>query len=868
VDDRSHTFFDAPQDDGPGEIAPNARQDRALLSLSEAAAALGLGRAAIRDAIAADELLARHVDGGWLISVDDLLRFSRQKNLPLPLVPWERDSIHELSRSPTGGLPTPREALIGREAEVAALTMLLEDPAVRVVTLTGAGGIGKTRLALAVAEAMRGRLADGVIFIDLSAVMHVPDAVPAIAQALGLREMAGHNQIHQIVGFLQSREVLLIIDNVEQIIAAAPDIARIGRLADARMLVTSRAPLRVGGEREFPVPPLPLPGEHATPEDLLASDAGRLFVERAQAHDASFTVDARNAPLIAQVCARLDGLPLAIELAAARTRLLSPRQLRDRLASTLPLLTSGDRDAPPRHLTMRDAVAWSYDLLTPDEQRLFRQLAVFSGGFTLDAVEWIGSGEPDYAPEAAALDRLDALLNQSLVVREAGLDGEPRYRLLETIRAFGLEQMSAEEEAGFRDLHARYFSDLTQSLRPLVVTEAARTPLERLAEDDANVRAALNWLAESGASAEFGAMVAALSGYWLAYSLLAEADAWITRALAWREHLSLVDQARVLNARAIFSAFLGDFEEADRAFAEGLPLSRAAGNALDIAMSLTSRGAMLNVLARYSEAEGLLEEGRTFAAAVTDPAECAAIMGRALANLSVTARSQGDLARARSMSEAALACYQGFGFDLAETRTLMDLADIARFEGDLVTMVAHFQSCLTRTGERGDMRLVTDAMRGIAGACTEWGHLQTAVRLYGAAEALRERVGLGFWLPRDKELTESSVAQLREALGEPGFDAGLVEGRSLPMAHAIAIASAVTPAAGEVVSVQPDAPLFTRREQDVLRLLAAGHTDRDIAEALFIGQRTVSWHVGAILGKLGVKTRREAAARVLADGLI
>jgi non-specific serine/threonine protein kinase len=836
--------------------------------LSEAAAALGLGRAAIRDAIASGELLALQSDDGWLISVDDLLRFTRQKNLPLPLVPWERDGIHELPRTPSAGLPVPREALIGREAEVAALITLLEDPTVRVVTLTGAGGIGKTRLALAVAEAMRGNLADGAIFIDLSAVMHVPDAVPAIAQALGLRERAGQEQLHQIVGSLQSREVLVVIDNVEQIIAAAPQIAQIGRLADTKLLVTSRAPLRVSGEREFPVPPLPLAGEQATPEELLASDAGRLFVERAKAHDASFTVDARNAPLIAQVCARLDGLPLAIELAAARTRLLSPRQLRDRLASTLPLLTSGDRDAPPRHLTMRHAVAWSYDLLTPDEQRVFRQLAVFSGGFTLDAVEWIGSSGPDHASEAAPLDRLDALLNQSLVVREAGLDGEPRSRLLETIRAFGLEQMTAEEEATCRDLHARYFSHLTQELRPLVVTEAARTPLERLAADDANLRAALNWLEERGAAAEFGAMVAALSGYWLAYSLLAEADTWITRALAWREQLSLADQARLWNARAIFSGFLGDFAQADRAFAEGIPLSHAAGNALDIAMALTSCGAMHNILARYAEAESVLDEGRTVAAAVADPAERAAIMGRALANLSVTARSQGDLVRARAMSEAALASYQGFGFDLAETRTLMDLADTARFAGDLTTMVAHYQACLSQTGERGDMRLIADAMTGIAGACTEWGQLQTAVRLYGAAEAVRERVGLGFSLPRDKELTERSVAQLREALGRPGFDAGLAEGRSLPVANAIAIASAVAPAAGEVLSVQPEAPLFTRREQDVLRLLAAGHTDRDIAEALYIGQRTVSWHVSAILGKLGVKSRREAASRAVADGLI
>ncbi|MCA9862831.1 MAG: hypothetical protein KC432_07420 [Thermomicrobiales bacterium] len=868
MDDRSHTFFNAPQDDWPGEADANARQDRARLTLSEAAAALGLGRAAIRDAIAAGDLQALQADSGWLITVDDLLRFSRQRNLPLPLVPWEREGFQVQARGAASSLSVPREALIGRAAEVAAVVSLLDDPAVRLVTLTGPGGVGKTRLALAVAGAMRDRLAGGVIFIDLSAVLHVPDVIPAIAQALGLRELADQDQFGQIVSYLQSREVLLIVDNVEQVIAASPWLVQIGRLADITMLVTSRSPLRVSGEREFSVPPLPLAGAQATPEELLASDAGRLFVERARTHDAAFPVDERSAPLIAQVCARLDGLPLAIELAAARTRLLSPRQLRDRLASSLPLLTSGDRDAPPRHLTMHSAVAWSYDLLRPDEQRLFRQLAVFTGGFTLDAVEWIGSSNPRRTPEAATLDRLDALLNQSLIVREAGPDGEPRYRLLETIRAFGLGQLAGEEEVEFRDLHARYFGELTQALRPLVVTEAARAPLERLAADDANLRAALTWLARRDDPAEFGALVAALSGYWLAYSLLTEADMWIARALARRERIPALDQAHLWNARAIFSGFLGNFDQAGDAFAEGLPLSRAAGNPLDMAMMLTSMGAMHNVLTRYADAEEVLDEGRTIAAAVPDPAERAAIMGRALANLSVTARSQSDFARARAMSEAALACYRGFGFDLAETRTQMDLADTARFEGDLTTMVSHYQACLAQTGERGDMRLVADAMTGIASACTEWERLQTAARLFGAAEALRERVGVGFSLPRDRGPTERSVAQLQDALGEAGFVAGLGEGRALPITHAVAIALAVTPATEAVAAITPEAPLFTRRELDVLRLLAAGHTDRDIADALFIGHRTVSWHVGAILGKLGVKSRRAAAARAVEDGLI
>lgn len=869
VDEHSHKSWEKPHRDVVDAVDSIVTQGPVLLSITETAAALGLGQAAVRDAIASGELRVTQHDGVWQVAVDDVMSYARQQNLPLPLLPWERGGISTLPQALSMGLPTPREALIGRESDISDIISLLENSAVRVVTLTGPGGIGKTRLALAVAEAMQARLTDGAIFVDLSTVTRADDVVPAIAQAIGLREVAGQDQIRQIARFLRSREVLLVIDNVEQVIDAAPQIAQIVRLAETRILVTSRGALRVAGEREFPVPPLPLPGDNATPEELLASDAGHLFVERATAHDPNFLVDERSAPLIAQICARLDGLPLAIELAAARARVLSPRQLRDRLESTLPLLTSGDRDAPPRHLTMRDAVAWSYDLLSPDEQRLFRQLAVFAGGFTLDAAEWIGSSEPDHAPQAATLDRLDALLSQSLAVREAGLDGEPRFRLLETIRAFGLEQLAEDEEATFRDLHASYFSELIQALQPIVFTESARAPLERLAVDDANLRAALNWLAERGAPAEFGTMVAALTGYWLAYSFLAEADMWVARALGWREHLSPADQARVLIARAIFSSFRGDFEQALHAFEEGIPLSRAAGSSLDIAMALTSRGALLNVLARYTEAEAVLEEGRTFAAAVGDRAERAAIMGRALANLSVSARSQGDLARARALSEAALGCYQGFGFDLAETRTLMDLADIARFEGELTTMVSHYQACLARTGERGDMRVVADALIGIAGASTEWGQLQTAALLYGAADALRERVGLGFSLPLDQAMTESNLARLRDMLGEPVFAAGLAEGRGLPVARALAIASAVTPTAGEPQHVPTAAAsLLTRREQDVLRLLAAGQTDRDIAESLYIGQRTVSWHVSAILGKLNVKTRREAATRAVADGLV
>lgn len=863
----------------------------ATFSSSEAARALGLSPTTIRRAIASGELAASKQGANWRIRRNELLRYARLQNLPLPLAAQGRLVPLPAPMESAATLPHPGSTLIGRDTEVVRLTKLLADPAMSLVTLTGPGGIGKTRLALAAATAMQARLPDGAIFVDLSAVTRGEEMLLAIAQALGLRDVAGQERREQIAAFLRGKGLLLVLDNVEQISDAAPEIAQLPRLAGptgrgrgTTVLVTSRAPLRVRGEQEIPVPPLPLAGHDASPDELLASDAGRLFVERARAHDPAFTVDAQSAAQIAQICARLNGLPLAIELAAARVKLLPPQQIRDRLEQMLPLLTSGERDAPPRHLTMRNAIAWSYDLLTPAEQRLFRQLAIFAGGFTLDAIEVIGSwgdGERtmNFVPRSphhpiplsptSTLDHLDALLNQSMVGREVGSDGEPRFRLLETIRAYGLERLNTGEEANFRGLHARYFGELTQALRPVVVLESARAPLQRLAADDANLRAALTWLADSGSAAEFGAMVAALSGYWLAYSRLAEAEGWIEQAMARREQIPLPDRARLWIASAILTGFQGNTSQAELAYAAGIPLSRATGDPFDTAMALTTYGASRNQEGAYAAARTYLEEGRSVAATIADPRQRAAMLGRALANLSVTEREQGDFAAAKTLIEAALACYDGLGFDLAETRARMDLAGIAKDEGDLPTMVLHYQTCLTQTGEFGDMRVVYESLSGIASASTAWDQPRHAALLYGAAEAVRERVGLALSLPSDRASLARSLATLREALSEADFATSWDEGRSLPLAQAMAIAAAVSPSMAEPPLPPPAAALrLTRREQDVLRLLAAGETDRDIAVALFIGPRTVSWHVSAILGKLGVTTRREAASKAISDGLL
>jgi excisionase family DNA binding protein len=858
------------------------------LSTREAAIALGRNERIIRRAIARGELPAVKQGSAYRIAADDLLRYAargKPQSLPSP-----RGRLVAFPSVPHAvpSLPQPLSSFIGRAAEVATVVALLADPAVRLLTLTGPGGIGKTRLALAVAGAARDRFPDGVVFVPLAAVSRPELVVPAICQTLGLREIAGRDRRVQLHTYLRAKRLLLVIDNVEHLLDAAPEIAEIAaRAQGVTLLATSRAPLRVSGEREFPVAPLPLPpaGLPITATTLLASDAARLFIERAQAHDPGFRVTNDAAPLIAEICARLDGLPLAIELAAARAKVLPAPHLRERLERRLPLLTGGDRDAPHRHRTMRDAIAWSYDLLSPDEQRLFRHLAVFAGGFTVGPpVNFGGLGglgerardeEPAPSPHPpiplspSTLDLIASLIDQSLLVRELAPEGEPRFRMLETIREYGRDQLEGHEAEIVRAAHARYFLALAQALRPLTNTQASRAPLDRLAVDDANLSHALVWLDEQGPAADFVGLVVACWLYWYEMGRLREAEQWLERALTKREAASPPDRARLEIGAGELLMLQGESARADATFAEGVALLRAVDDPFDLTMALISRGALANVSGKHAEAESHLAEALVLAESIADLRLRAAVAGGALANLSVSARGQGDFDRAMARSEEALRHYRGQELDLAETRTLMDLAGIAKDRGDHRQVVERYLACLERTGERGDMRLIADALTGIAGAASAWGQSRAGVLLFAAAAAVRERDGIVMMLPGDVAAVERHLVELREALGDDAFAAAWAEGHALTVPAALAVAATVAPLPG----VPPAAPasgriVLTGREQDVLRLLAAGRTNRDIAEALFIGPRTVSWHVSAILGKLQVTTRRDAVDRARTTGLI
>jgi excisionase family DNA binding protein len=860
------------------------------LSTREAATALGRNVRAVRRAIERGKLPAVKRGSSYRIAVDDLMRYAA-RGKPLSVSP-PRGRVVSFPSPPAfaPSLPQPLSSFVGRAAEIAAVVALLEAPAVRLLTLTGPGGIGKTRLALAAGNAARERFPDGVVFVELAAVSRPELVLPAICQALGLREIAGRDRRQQLHAFLREKRLLLIVDNLEHLLAAASEIAEFAVEAPhVTLLLTSRAPLHVAGEQEFPVVPLSLPpaGSPVTAASLLASDAARLFVARAQAHDPSFSVTEESTSLIADICARLDGLPLAIELAAARVKVLSPRQLRDRLVRRLPLLTRGVRNGPQRHRNMRDAIAWSYDLLSAEEQTLFRRLAIFVGGFTLEAAEWVGGRSTEDGGESAeatprtsdirrptpdssdTLDLIAALVDQGLLARESGPEGEPRFRLLETIREYGLEQLTPDEEDSARAAHARFFLQFAQALRPLANTRSTRAPLDRLAADDANLRAAAVWFDEHEAAAELASLVAACYVHWYIVSTLKEAEAWLHRALAKQDRASTADRARLRIGCAEILLLRGEPAQADPLFDEGIALLRAIGDPFDLAMALTSYGVSLNLSGQYAAGKTLHGESLNVAESIDDQRLQAAVAGRALANLSDSVRGQGDLDLATANSERALRRYQEHHLELAENRALVDLGHIAKDQGNDQLAVAHYLACLERSGDQGEMRSLSEALDGVASVAAAKGQDRAALLLFSAASSLRERVGLGLILPVDAAQVEGHLGALREALGDDASTAIWAEGRALSIPEAVAIAATVAPLpTTPVPPTSGERIVLTPRELDVLRLLAAGQTDREIADALFIGLRTVSWHVSAILAKLEASSRREAVARARAAGFI
>src|SRR5215217_3899567 len=496
-------------------------------------------------------------------------------------------------------LPQQPTTFVGRSQELLRVQELLSDPAVRTLTLTGPGGIGKTRLSLAVAAALIERYPDGVWFVPL-ATLSDPDLVlPAIARVFGVRESVDQSTLDALIAYLQERDTLLVLDNLEQVLGAAPSIAElVAACPRLTVLMTSRAPLGIAGEMIFPVPPLAVPfgdrpGSRADISGLADNDAIRLFANRAKLVRPIFAVTAENIEAISAVCRRLDGLPLAIELAAARTRLLTPAQLLARLESRLPFLTGGPRDLPARQQTLRAAIDWSYDLLEPAEQRLLARLGVFRGGATLDAVEAV-CPDDDAAAIAAAdvFDLVESLARQSLLAVDEAAP-VPRVRMLETIREYALDRLTQSgkgEHVAAR--HAAYYLDFAERAATAFATEEQADWLDLAALDLDNLRAALDLFAKSGAAAESAQLAGALWHFWWIRGHLSEGRERLQRALDMSDGDGVPPtvRARALDGAGVLAEAQGDVARAARFHDEALTLWQTAGDRIGQARSLENLG--------------------------------------------------------------------------------------------------------------------------------------------------------------------------------------------------------------------------------------------------------------------------------------
>jgi predicted ATPase/DNA-binding CsgD family transcriptional regulator len=801
--------------------------------------------------------------------------------------------------------PEPLTSLVGRERDLARVLALLNDPVSRHVTLCGAGGIGKTRLALRLATDAAPDFTDGVALVELAPLTDPTLVSTRIAGALGIAPPERGEIIDAVIDHLESRNLLLILDNFEHLLPAAPLVPRLlAACPDLVVLATSRERLGTEGERVIQIEPLSLPDAGGDRDAAGRSEAVRLFVERAQASAADFVLSDANAADLIAVCRRLDGLPLAIELAAARVAEIPPRAVLANLNRVLPLLERGD--GPARHRTMTNAILWSRQALSPDEQAFFHRLAVARGGFTLSAAAAIGAIDD----ETAVVTKLAGLIAKNLLMRRNWESDEPRCVMLETIREFGLQELAfSGQEADARAAHARFFAELAKTHQANLRGPDPGPALLALDAELDNFRAALAWLLENGPSGDLTAVALCnrLAHFWLWRGHAQEAKRWLHQAV---EHGGETNRQEL----AIAQMQLGHLEqtnpaESRRRYLRSLELFHELGHERGVAGLLNCLGMNAEQMGAYDEANAYLTESLTLFERLDDPAgvaQCSYQLGALLGKT-------GDYPRAKELLAAARDLWEREG-DIANTAfAIAELGRICRYEGRLEEASDLFEWSLLRLRQAGirhgqgllltELGLVAlsstrlaaarqrfidalavlrevetfnpsfaNSVEGLAEIALHQGEPALAIKLFAAVDAWRtltgDRPG-----PVDQRAHDGSLKRARQSLGERDYAVAWNRGGLLTIAAAAELAETIGIAPAHVENVVPRRQLpgpeqLTRQEGRVLERIAAGLSNQQIADDLSVSLRTVTTHAQNIFGKLGVDNRTHAAAIGFHLGLI
>ncbi len=713
-------------------------------------------------------------------------------------------------------------SFVGRKRELQEIRALLGEADVRLVTLTGAGGAGKTRLAFAVSGEFGRRLRHGAVVVDLAPISDPALVVTTVAHSLGLRETPGRRAVDALAAHFAGRETLLVLDNFEQVLPAASDVSELlERVPVLKVLVTSRAPLRVPQERVYAVPPLEVPdmARHLPVDRLRRVEAVRLFIERAQRSRADFQLSDVNAEAVAELCVRLDGLPLALELAAARIKMLSSQAIVDRLGRRLDLLRTEASDVPDRHRTMRSAIEWSYELLGEDEQRLLTSLGVFTGGFTLDGAEAVAE-----ADSFDVLDGVESLLEGSLLSGAGTVADEPRFRMLETIRDFAAERLAKRPDANdVRRRHASFYLALAETAEPELRGSRQVAWLARVDADLGNLRAALAWTTETKDVEGGLRAAAALWRFCQVRGLLAEGREWLERPLALEaENVPPHARATALAAAGRLAFMQGDYEAARRYLEESVPAHRRLGDLLWAAQALGVLGLIARALSDDAEAFRLIEQSVELARSSRDwwvqsqalgclgdlqlargmPGKARLALeealrasreagdlrgiGRMLPSLGLLALAERDYELARLRFEEGLVVQSEVGDTWNISRSLGYLGVLARDSGDRAGARRLFGEAVAMQAETDDRPGIATSLELFAELAVADGRPRRAARLTSAAQILREDVGEFPLLPFAPEKPDAEA--LRAALGAEAFEEAWAKGRSMMLNEVITYA--------------------------------------------------------------------------------